>query len=171
MEIPTLPNVENWNRPSFNVVVANRDVNSREIAFPGRVSQFLGLDRDSRFRLSTYFYLHDRSWIAGGGAKGWSLAGPNAVPGRWLAEIPFPGLRKKIETQDCQVSLTSLVANILEAHIPGRDRIIWTTIAVSNLGSNNSVISVIFYFCCLQNENDIPIKDYTVWFGQWMQIL
>jgi len=59
-----------------------RDVNSREIAFPGRESQFPGLDRDSRFRLSTYFYLCDRSWIAGRGAKGRSPAGPGAVPGR-----------------------------------------------------------------------------------------
>jgi len=30
--------------------VTARDVNSREIAFPGRESQFPGLDRDSRFR-------------------------------------------------------------------------------------------------------------------------
>jgi len=58
--------------------VVLRDVNSREMAFPGRESQFPGLDRDSRFRPSKYFYLRDRSWVAGGGAKGegWSLAGP-----------------------------------------------------------------------------------------------
>ena len=46
------------------------DVNSREMAFLGRESQFPGLDLDSLFRPSTYFYLRDRSWIAGGGAKG-----------------------------------------------------------------------------------------------------
>ena len=50
--------------------VTIRDVNSSEVAFPGGESQFPGLDRYSRFRPSTYFYLHDRSWIAGGGAKG-----------------------------------------------------------------------------------------------------
>jgi len=52
----------------------------------------------SRFRPSTNFYLRDRSWIAGGGAKGGgpvtiipltiglsglSPAGPGVVPGRW----------------------------------------------------------------------------------------
>ena len=45
-----------------------RDVNSREITFPGQELQFPGLYRDSRFRPITYFYLHDRSWIASGGA-------------------------------------------------------------------------------------------------------
>jgi len=42
----------------------------KRIAFPGRESQFPGIDRDSGFRPSTYFYLHDRSWIAGKGTKG-----------------------------------------------------------------------------------------------------
>jgi len=53
-----------------------------------RKSQFPGLDRDSRFRHSTYFYLRDRSWIAGGGEGGgeitdrtrrrsWPMTGPH----------------------------------------------------------------------------------------------
>ena len=37
--------------------VKGRDVNSREIAFLGRESQFPGLGRDSRFRPSTYLLL------------------------------------------------------------------------------------------------------------------
>jgi len=49
--------------------VSLRDVNSREITFPGRETQLLGLDRDSRFHPST-FYQRDRSWISSGGAKG-----------------------------------------------------------------------------------------------------
>ena len=47
--------------------LVNRHVNSREIAFPGRELQVPGLDRDSRFRPSTYFYLRGlqiRSWIS-----------------------------------------------------------------------------------------------------------
>ena len=54
-------------------------------------------DRHSRFRPSTYFYLHDRSWIAGGAPKnGWgtvqgSVTGeaqrPSA-PGRRAGESP-----------------------------------------------------------------------------------
>jgi len=55
-----------------------RDVNFREIAFPGRESQLAGLDRDSRFCPSTYFYLPDRSWIAGAGGR--SPAGSGAIP-------------------------------------------------------------------------------------------
>jgi len=75
-----------------------RDVNSREIAFPGRESQFPGLDRDSRFRPSTYFYLCDRSWIAGGGREGGAITGwtqrrsrPMTGPHRRLRTINIVG--------------------------------------------------------------------------------
>ena len=57
-----------------------RGVNSLEIAFPGRESQFPGLDRDSRFRPSTYFHLRDQSWGREGGLR--PPAGPDAIPGR-----------------------------------------------------------------------------------------
>jgi len=53
-------------------VLESRDVNSWEIAFPGRESQFPGLDRDFRFRPSTYHLPTrselDRRWGARGGA-------------------------------------------------------------------------------------------------------
>ena len=47
--------------------VDTRDVNSREIAFPGWQSQFPGLDRDSRFRPSTAWSELDRRQ----GSEGW----------------------------------------------------------------------------------------------------
>jgi len=47
--------------------------------FPGKshsgVESRNSRSRDSRFRPSTYFYLRDRSWIAGGGAKGGTITG------------------------------------------------------------------------------------------------
>jgi len=46
------------------------------IAFPGSKSQFPGLDRDSRFRPSTYLR-RNRSWIVGGGAWVVGDAGPH----------------------------------------------------------------------------------------------
>ena len=71
--------------PSTHTIdrAGGRDVNSREIAFPGRESQFPGLDQNSQFRPNRYFYVRDRSWIAGGGTRrGRSPARPSAVPGR-----------------------------------------------------------------------------------------
>jgi len=62
--------VDQQDRQTDGHRTVTRHVNSREIAFPGRESQVPGLDRDSRFRPSMYFCLRDRSWIAGGGAKG-----------------------------------------------------------------------------------------------------
>jgi len=51
--------------------IVTRDVvNSREIAFPGRESQFLGLNLiETRFRRSTYLR-RNGSWVVGGGASG-----------------------------------------------------------------------------------------------------
>jgi len=73
------------------ISVVTRDVNSREIVFPGWESQFPGLDRDSRFRPSTYFYLRDLSWIACGGAKGGgAIAGrTRRLPGRWWSNYGY----------------------------------------------------------------------------------
>jgi len=76
--------------------VSLRDVNSREITFPGRETQLLGLDRDSRFHPST-FYQRDRSWISSGGAKGGrrrSQAGPQHC------SRPMPGSHRRLRTID-----------------------------------------------------------------------
>ena len=74
-------------KPSVFECTCVRDVNSREIAFPGRESQFPDLDRDSQFHPSTkYFYLRDHSRVgspAGARRRGDDRrpVGPDAVPG------------------------------------------------------------------------------------------
>ena len=117
---------EEWRQLYFlmNWSMHIRDVNSQEIAFPGRESQFPGLDRDSWFCLSMYstFYGHDWSWITGMGPRVQTTGPPSndrliasaerqvtiipltigpvfgrslvTILGSW--EIPFPGSRKKI---------------------------------------------------------------------------
>ena len=61
----------------------NRDVNSREIAFPGRESQFPGLHRDSRFRPSTYLLPTWSVWDGQRGREGGNCRlVPDSVPGR-----------------------------------------------------------------------------------------
>jgi len=77
-----------------------RDVNSWEIAFPERESQFPGLDRDSRFRPSTYFHLRDGSLA--GARRGGAITGrtrrhsrPTMGPQRrlWMINIAGGGYR------------------------------------------------------------------------------
>ena len=109
------------------IAVKTRDVNSREIAFLGRESQFPGLDGNSRFRPSTYL----RSLVCGPqpqwtkqaidgkhGATGDNSPAHNRPIVRQSLvsilrsrEIPFPGSRKKTETWDSRVSLTSLISS------------------------------------------------------------
>ena len=63
-------------RPCNKALIPNiRNVNSREIAFPGQESQFPGIDRDSLFHPSTYLLVarsesDRRRGCEGGGERG-----------------------------------------------------------------------------------------------------
>jgi len=86
-------------------IIIIRDVNSREIAFLGWEMQFPGLDRDSRFRPSTFtgdgvIGLGSPVGVQRGEGEGWSGADrrsplplPRAPPAIWLRSLwsPMPG--------------------------------------------------------------------------------